>query len=66
MMTTDGKLEVFRYTRRYILDGYRTKSLRCRDCRENAHCEGMHINHVRAHGFKVMTPPIEAPAVAPS
>jgi MoaA/NifB/PqqE/SkfB family radical SAM enzyme len=61
MMTTDGKLEVFRYTRRYILEGYRTKSLRCRDCRENARCDGMHINHVRAHGFQVMVP-IEAAA----
>jgi MoaA/NifB/PqqE/SkfB family radical SAM enzyme len=61
MMTTDGKLEVFRYTRRYILEGYRTKSLRCTDCRENARCDGMHINHVRAHGFQVMVP-IEAAA----
>lgn len=61
MMTPDGKLEVFRYTRRYILEGYRTKSLRCSDCRENARCDGMHINHVRAHGFKVMRP-IEAVA----
>jgi MoaA/NifB/PqqE/SkfB family radical SAM enzyme len=56
MMEEDGKLEVFRYARRYILGGYRTKSLRCRDCRENATCEGMHINHVRAHGYQVMSP----------
>ena len=56
MMSADGRLEVFRYTRRYILDGYRTKSLRCRDCREDARCDGMHINHVRAHGYQVMAP----------
>jgi hypothetical protein len=56
MMTPDGKLEVFRYTRRYILEGYRAKSLRCRDCCENTRCDGMHINHVRAHGFQVMVP----------
>ncbi len=56
MMTADGKLEIFRYARRYILEGYRTKSLRCGDCRENARCAGMHINHVRAHGYAVMQP----------
>jgi len=56
MMTVDGKLEIFRYTRRYILDGYRTKSLRCGECREDARCDGMHINHVRAHGYEVMVP----------
>ena len=56
MMTPDGKLEVFRYARRYILEGYRTKSLRCRECREDSRCDGMHINHVRAHGYQVMLP----------
>ena len=56
MMSTDGKLEIFRYARRYILDGYRTKSLRCAGCCENASCDGMHINHVRAHGYHVMVP----------
>jgi len=56
MMTPEGKLEIFRYTRRYIVDGYRTKSLRCAECREDARCDGMHINHVRAHGYEVMVP----------
>jgi MoaA/NifB/PqqE/SkfB family radical SAM enzyme len=56
MMTVDGKLEIFRYARRYIMDGYSTKSLRCTDCRENAACDGMHINQIRAHGYAVMRP----------
>jgi hypothetical protein len=56
MMTADGKLEIFRYARRYILEGYRTKSLRCGECRENQRCDGLHINHVRAHGYAVMAP----------
>ena len=61
MLAPNDKLEIFRFTRRYILEGYMTKSLRCRDCRENASCGGMHINHVRAHGYAVMEPlPIEA------
>jgi hypothetical protein len=56
MRTEAGKLEIFRYTRRYIHDRYKTKSLRCRDCSETARCDGMHVNFVRAHGYKVMEP----------
>ncbi|MGH7436948.1 MAG: radical SAM protein [Polyangiaceae bacterium] len=66
MRTAAGKLEIFRYTRRYIHDRYRTKSLRCRDCSETSRCDGMHVNFVRAHGYKVMEPLISsgAPAIA--
>jgi MoaA/NifB/PqqE/SkfB family radical SAM enzyme len=56
MMTPDARLEIFRYTRRYILEGYKTKSLRCTECAHFAACDGMHINHVRAHGYGVMRP----------
>jgi molybdenum cofactor biosynthesis enzyme MoaA len=56
MRGADGQLEIFRYTRRYILEGYRTKSLRCAGCRENARCDGLHINYVRAHGYAAMQP----------
>ena len=52
----DGQLEIFRYTRRYILESYRTKSLRCRDCVEDARCDGVHVNFVRAHGYAQMQP----------
>jgi len=44
------------YTRRYILDHYRTKSLRCKGCVYNEGCDGLHINHVRAHGYGAMQP----------
>ncbi len=54
MMTVDGRLEIFRYTRRYIVEGYTTKSLRCRDCVHDKTCNGMHISYVRAHGYGVM------------
>jgi MoaA/NifB/PqqE/SkfB family radical SAM enzyme len=54
MMTPEGRLEIFRYTRRYILEGYRTKSLRCTECKHFDGCTGMHINYVRAHGYGVM------------
>jgi hypothetical protein len=56
MMQPDGRLEIFRYTRRYILEGYRTKSRRCRECVHDAKCQGLHINQVRAHGYRWMRP----------
>ncbi|HEY3820536.1 MAG TPA: radical SAM protein [Polyangiaceae bacterium] len=56
MMTPEGQLEIFRYTRRYILEEYRTKSLRCTECVHLEGCAGMHINYVRAHGYGVMEP----------
>ncbi len=52
----DGRLEIFRFTRRFIADGFYAKALRCRDCREDARCRGQHINAIRAHGFAAMTP----------
>jgi MoaA/NifB/PqqE/SkfB family radical SAM enzyme len=56
MMTPEGGLEIFRFTKRYILERYWTKSLRCKGCRFEAKCEGMHVNYVRAHGYGVMQP----------
>jgi MoaA/NifB/PqqE/SkfB family radical SAM enzyme len=56
MMTPDGRLEIFRYTRRYIVEHYRTKSLRCHACVHATACDGMHVNYVRAHGYGLMQP----------
>lgn len=56
MMRPDGHIEIFRYTKRYILDGYRTKSRRCRDCAYEPECDGLHINQVRAHGYGWLHP----------
>jgi MoaA/NifB/PqqE/SkfB family radical SAM enzyme len=55
-MMKDERVEIFRYARRYLLEHYRTKSLRCKECAHNASCDGMHINFIRAHGYAVMTP----------
>jgi MoaA/NifB/PqqE/SkfB family radical SAM enzyme len=52
----DGALEIFRFTKRFVLDGYTTKSLRCRGCALDARCEGLHVNQVRAHGYGWLTP----------
>lgn len=56
MATPTGELEIFRYARRYILDHYRVKSLRCGGCTKREGCDGLHINTVRAHGFGWMQP----------
>jgi hypothetical protein len=64
MTDAAGKLEIFRYTRRYLLEHYRTKSLRCRDCVHDASCDGLHVNFVRAHGYAPMRPVLAAEAPA--
>ena len=64
MMTADGKLEIFRYAKRYILDRYFSKSLRCKQCVYNGSCRGMHINYVRAHGYGMMAPVLPEAAQA--
>ena len=56
MLTSDGRVEIFRYARRYVLDRFFTKSLRCRGCVHDAGCRGLHINHVRARGYAAMQP----------
>jgi hypothetical protein len=56
MATPDGNLEIDRYARRFVLDHYRVKSLRCRTCRETATCRGVPVNYVRARGFAELVP----------
>jgi MoaA/NifB/PqqE/SkfB family radical SAM enzyme len=56
MLDADGRLEIFRYTRRFIEARYFTKSRRCATCAHTANCAGLHINYVRAHGYAVMRP----------
>ena len=56
MLTPEGRVEIFRYARRYVLDRFRTKSLRCKPCVYRDECGGLHINYVRAHGYAAMQP----------
>ncbi|MBK7398762.1 MAG: radical SAM protein [Myxococcales bacterium] len=56
MTGPDGRVEIFRYARRYTTEHFRTKSLRCRGCVHDAGCDGLHVNFVRAHGYAVMEP----------
>lgn len=60
MMTPEGRIEIFRYARRYVLDRFYSKSLRCRGCVYDRSCRGLHINHVRARGYAAMRPIVSA------
>ncbi|MBI2392286.1 MAG: radical SAM protein [Deltaproteobacteria bacterium] len=64
MMSVDGRVEIFRFARRYLREHYRTKSLRCGECAHDAQCDGLHINFVRAHGYAVMEPVARSAAAA--
>ena len=57
-----GRMEIFRWTRRYLLSGYMTRSLRCAPCVHAGTCSGMHVNYVRAHGYASMQPVLQGEA----
>jgi len=42
------------YTKEYVKNLYRKKSLRCRWCEYNKACEWIHINFIRSYGFKIL------------
>jgi hypothetical protein len=44
------------YTYKYITDLYRKKSLRCKTCKYNDECEGIHINFIRSYWFEILKP----------
>lgn len=44
------------YTEKYISNMYRKKSTRCKQCKYNTTCEGIHINFIRSYGFKILEP----------
>ncbi|EYF05188.1 radical SAM protein [Chondromyces apiculatus] len=63
MLGQDARIDMHRYTQRYVADGYMTKALRCRTCVEDARCPGVHINWVRAHSYAPLTPIVAEEAV---
>lgn len=56
MLGADARVDMAKYTQRYIADRYYTKSRRCKDCKHDVSCRGVHINFVRAHGYKELEP----------
>jgi MoaA/NifB/PqqE/SkfB family radical SAM enzyme len=51
-----GRLGVRALARFHVQQGYRVKSLRCRDCRVDARCEGIHVNMARDQGLRLCRP----------
>ncbi|MDW8362468.1 MAG: radical SAM protein [Myxococcales bacterium] len=60
----DGRIEIFRYGRRFVQDEYYVRSMGCAQCVESPRCRGLHVNHVRARGFSAMRPVRDAAAAA--
>lgn len=56
MLGVDARIDMGKYAGRYIADRYYTKSRRCAECVHTAICDGVHINFVRAHGYKELQP----------
>ena len=55
-----GRIDPFRFTRHYLREQAFTKSLRCQPCRHHPGCAGLHLQHVRAFGYGVLSPVREA------
>lgn len=51
-----GRLDVHELSRHHIVSGYRSKSVRCQDCKLNERCDGIHINMVRDQGLQLAKP----------
>ncbi len=62
MLGADARLDMGRFTQRYVADRYTTKSRRCSGCAFNEVCDGVHLNFVRAHGYAELLPVPPDPA----
>ncbi len=60
MLGADARIDMPRFTQRYVADRYYTKSRRCATCVYNESCRGVHLNFVRAHGYASLEPVLEA------
>ncbi len=47
---------VWNYTKNYIMDLYRKKSIQCTKCKYNHSCEWVHINFIRSYWFNIFSP----------
>jgi hypothetical protein len=56
-----GRVATRELARTHVVEGYWGKSLRCRDCRVNARCDGAHINFLRDQGFRQLEPLRDGP-----
>lgn len=57
-----GRARIRELARAHVRHHYRSKSLRCRDCRVDARCPGAHIHLLRDQGLGILRPWTEGPA----
>lgn len=53
---SNGDFNLLAIASEYLLNHNYHKSLRCKGCTYNSQCKGMHINHLRRFGFKILRP----------
>lgn len=51
-----GRIDIRPLARKHVGDHYRAKSVRCRDCRVQDRCDGVHINMIRDQGLRQCRP----------
>jgi len=51
-----GRIAIRPLARHHVDSRYRARSLRCKDCRVEARCEGPHINMIRDQGLSLCAP----------
>ena len=54
-----GRVAIRPLARHHVATHYRSKSLRCRDCRVSDRCDGIHVNMIRDQGLKLAAPLLE-------
>ncbi len=57
LMENETSIDVF--VKKFFLECYYEKSLRCKKCIYDSKCKGMHINYLRVYGFKEFEPIID-------
>ncbi|HYC59180.1 MAG TPA: radical SAM protein [Thermoanaerobaculia bacterium] len=60
-----GRIDIRELARHHITDGYRGKSLRCRECSLDAQCDGIPINMIRDQGLRLAQPIAGAKSTQP-
>lgn len=54
-----GRIDIRPLARKHVQEHYRAKSVRCRECRVNDRCDGVHINMIRDQGLRQCQPLME-------
>jgi MoaA/NifB/PqqE/SkfB family radical SAM enzyme len=51
-----GRIDIRPLARKHVGEHYRAKSVRCRECRVDDRCDGVHINMIRDQGLRQCRP----------